>query len=454
MMPPDPNTTLERCQYGWEFQFKDIPYPTVVTDRGWVCEYAGNVPTAQTIFFVGSLLGTLFFGWLADRFGRVPALVGSNLIACIGGVATVFTNGFWDFAFCRFLVGLSLDSGFMIMYIMVLEYVGIRHRTWVANGSLAIYFGVSSMLMPWVAIAIGDWQKFALLTSLPMLITLGVPFVIPESTRWLASKDKGDKAVKIFKRIAKVNGNKVPGHVMNNFLQSLRQPKTSDESIAALFNSRELLKTMIAAIVAYMSATMVFDGLVRLSEHLGLDFFLIFTLSSATEIPALLTLAFVLDRWGRRVLACGPIVLAGILNVAAAFLAKGVLQVVLTLVARFFVNMSLSALVQWVTEILPTPVRATGSSILHVSGFFGGMFSPFVVYAGLYWTPFPLLLFGILAFIACAMSLLLPETMGLPLPQTITEGERLIQEKSLFRRNPDPTTAVYNEESTNEKIVL
>lgn len=32
MIPPDPNTTLERCPYGWEFQLNDIPYPTVVTD--------------------------------------------------------------------------------------------------------------------------------------------------------------------------------------------------------------------------------------------------------------------------------------------------------------------------------------------------------------------------------------------------------------------------------------
>lgn len=59
----------------------------------------------------------------------------------------------------------------------------------------------------------------------------------------------------------------------------------------------------------------------------------------------------------------------------------GIFQVVLTLISRFFVNMSLSTLIQWVTEILPTPVRASGSSILHVCGFFGGMFSPFVVYA-------------------------------------------------------------------------
>lgn len=146
--------------------------------------------------------------------------------------------------------------------------------------------------------------------------------------------------------------------------QSLRESKTSAESITVLFTSRELLKLMTAATIAYTLSAMIFDGLVRLSEHLGLDFFLIFTLSSATEIPALLSLAVTLDRyefcmvrwlmhsfqhfsykinfgyavligqtsikifylvfrWGRRALTCGPIMIVGILNILAAFLPQG-----------------------------------------------------------------------------------------------------------------------------------
>lgn len=43
---------------------------------------------------------------------------GTNLVAGIGGIATIFTSGLVDFIVCRFLVGMAFDNCFMIMYIL------------------------------------------------------------------------------------------------------------------------------------------------------------------------------------------------------------------------------------------------------------------------------------------------------------------------------------------------
>lgn len=43
-----------------------------------MCEYSGYAPTAQAVFFAGSFVGGLLLGWMADRFGRVPALIGKS----------------------------------------------------------------------------------------------------------------------------------------------------------------------------------------------------------------------------------------------------------------------------------------------------------------------------------------------------------------------------------------
>lgn len=43
---------------------------------------------------------------------------GANLVGGIGGVATIFTSGVWDFIFCRFLVGMAYDNCFMMVYIL------------------------------------------------------------------------------------------------------------------------------------------------------------------------------------------------------------------------------------------------------------------------------------------------------------------------------------------------
>jgi len=85
---------------------------------GWVCENSALPTTAQSVFFVGAIFGGLIFGWIADRYGRIPALVGANVTGFLAGVATVLAGSFWEFALCRFFVGFAFDNCFTMMYIL------------------------------------------------------------------------------------------------------------------------------------------------------------------------------------------------------------------------------------------------------------------------------------------------------------------------------------------------
>jgi MFS family permease len=91
---------------------------TVYFQLGWVCDKAALPTIAQAVFFGGAILGGLIFGWMADRYGRIPALVWTNLIGFTAGIATAFVSTFWAFCLCRFLVGLAFDNCFTMMYIL------------------------------------------------------------------------------------------------------------------------------------------------------------------------------------------------------------------------------------------------------------------------------------------------------------------------------------------------
>ena len=84
----------------------------------WVCDNAALPSIAQAIFFGGAIAGGFVFGWIADRWGRVPALVGTNLVGFAAGVATATSTSFWLFCVYRFLVGLAFDNCFTMMYIL------------------------------------------------------------------------------------------------------------------------------------------------------------------------------------------------------------------------------------------------------------------------------------------------------------------------------------------------
>ncbi|CAG9782690.1 unnamed protein product [Diatraea saccharalis] len=432
MSPPSNNDTRP-CEHGWEFLYDDIPYTTVVSEREWVCDRAGNAPLAQSVFFLGSLVGCAFFGWTGDKFGRLPTLICANVIGGLGGLLTVFTEGMWDFTVARFLVGLANDSCVVMIILIVLEYVGSSHRTWVLNMSIAVFGGGGSLLLVALALWLRNWRTLVLLTSLPMLAVLLAPLLIPESARWLASKGKVDKAVKVLRKFERVNKKKITEESLNQFIMSSKSTTSGPESFKDLSKSRLLRNNLLILILVGMISNLGLDAVLRMSENIGTNFFLTFSLSSAAEIPALVLVVLTLDRVGRRSLIVVTMLISGILSFLCGFSESGVLQLVLAVLMRLAVNMAISAHLQLTSETIPTGMRASGNAFVHVSVYIAISTSPFIVFSGRLWAPLPMVTVGALCVAASALALLLPETKGRAMPQTIRDAELLIVHGSLWK---------------------
>lgn len=67
---------------------------------------------------------------------------------------------------------------------IVLEYVGPKWRTFVANMCTAIYFGIGALVMPWIAYLVNDWKILTIVLSVPLLAAVATPWVVPESARY------------------------------------------------------------------------------------------------------------------------------------------------------------------------------------------------------------------------------------------------------------------------------
>lgn len=424
----DPSWPTQPCRHGWEYNFTDVPYATAATDFEWVCENAYLSTLSQSIFFVGAIVGGLLFGWIADRYGRIPALAGCNVMGFVAGVATAFAANFWQFAFCRFLVGFAFDNCFTMMYILVLEYVGPKWRTFVANMSIALFFTTASCALPWIAYYLADWKLFAIITSAPLVLAIFTPLLVPESARWLVSQGKVDKAIGILKKFEKINNKTIDNKVYQDFSDSCirlqeEEAANSNYSVLDLFRTPRLRNITILLIVIWMAISLVFDGHVRNVGSLGLDLFFTFTVAAATELPADTFLTLTLDRWGRRWLACGTMVASGVFSLLATTVPVGAYSATLAILGRFSVNISYNIGLQYAAELLPTVVRAQGVAFIHIMGYVASIVAPFVVYLSNISTSMPLIVLGILGIIGGLLSLLLPETLGHDLPQTLADGE-------------------------------
>ncbi|CAK9830055.1 Organic cation transporter protein [Anthophora retusa] len=434
---PDLSWPTKACQHGWEFNYSTVPYVTVATELEWVCQY-GALPTiAQSVFFVGAIFGGLIFGWIADQYGRIPALIGANFMGFFAGVATAFTNTFWQFTLCRFFVGFAFDNCFTMMYILVLEYVGPKWRTFVANMSIAMFFTFAACILPWIAYFLADWRMTCIVTSVPLVLAVATPWLIPESARWLVSQGQVDKAIEILSKFERINGTKVPDDIYKRFRETCARICKEEEadktySVLDLFRTPRLRNITILFIITWMAISLVFDGHVRNVDNLGLDVFVTFTIAAATELPADTFLTVVLDRWGRRWLACGSLVISGIFSIWASVVSNNIYAATLAILGRFWINISYNIGLQYAAEVLPTVVRAQGVALIHIMGYVASILSPFVVYLDVISSILPLLVLGILGIMSGVLTLFLPETLDKDLPQTLQDGENFGKDQKMW----------------------
>ena len=105
------------CDHGWEYDLDNF-HSSITSDNDWVCDRAWIPPLSQTLFFVGNIPGTLFFGWFSDHYGRVPAIFFSNGICLVTGVLIPLFPSMVPFLILRFTQGLSYSASFFIVYIL------------------------------------------------------------------------------------------------------------------------------------------------------------------------------------------------------------------------------------------------------------------------------------------------------------------------------------------------
>lgn len=340
----------------------------------------------------------------------------------------------------------------------MLEYVGPKWRTFVANMSIAIFFTFAACVLPWIALWLRSWQWLTIVTSIPLALAIFAPWLVPESARWLVSQGQTTKAIEILHKFEKINKKKLDAEIFTEFRRTCDQmakeeQANSNYSIFDLFKTPRLRNITILFIIIWMAISITFDGHVRNVGALGLDVFVTFTIAAATEMPADVLLTFTLDRFGRRWYAFVSMVLSGVFSLLATLFPVGFYSALMAICGRFWVNISYNIGLQYVAEVLPTVVRAQGVTFVHIMGYVASIAAPFIVYLGNISPTLPLLILGVTGIFGGVLSLFLPETMDQDLPQSLLDGEEFGRDQSFFdfpccsRKNDDE-----NEESRIERF--
>jgi MFS transporter, putative metabolite:H+ symporter len=190
---------------GWFFDGFDalaIAYVLPVLRPLWHLSF-GQVGLLIGMGYAGQLIGSIFFGWLAEQIGRVPCFRYTLILYTVMSVVCAFAWSYESLLWMRAIQGLGLGGEIPILASYIGEFAKSSHRGRYGLG-FQLWFSISFVFVAavsyWVVPHLG-WQAMFVIGAIPALIILPIRSLMPESPRWLANKGRFDEANRVLSAI-------------------------------------------------------------------------------------------------------------------------------------------------------------------------------------------------------------------------------------------------------------
>jgi MFS transporter, SP family, sugar:H+ symporter len=170
---------------------------------------------AVSLALLGSAVGAFGAGQIADRYGRVKAMVVAAGLFAISALGSGFAFSIWDFIFWRLLGGVAVGVASVIApaYIAECSPANMRGRLGSLQ-QLAIVLGIFIALLSdyFIAVSAGSaelpflfgvaaWRWMFLTAAFPAVLYGMAALTIPESPRYLVAQGREQEASTVLAKI-------------------------------------------------------------------------------------------------------------------------------------------------------------------------------------------------------------------------------------------------------------
>jgi len=356
------------------------------------------------VFLVGGTVGGLFFGSLADRWGRRPTLVATILFYSIFSGLTGFATELWHVVVLRFLVAIGIGGEWAVAAALVSEVFPARARAHASS-----IFHATSTFGTWLAALTGmwvaaEWRHAYFIGVLPALLIVVVRAKVRESDAW-SRRPAGDG-----------------GPPQGSFTELLGVSPWRGRAVFGLLLATVGLATFWGVTIAgqgLAEARMVRDGVPK-GEAVERAKFAYGIVQAAGGGLGLLAFGPISARIGRKRTFVLFQLASLVVVPATCFLPSNYGQLLVLLPLYGFVTLAIHAgFAVYFPELFPTRLRATGASFCFNGGrllsagmmYVSGEIKAVLDLRMAIWLMSFLFLFGV------AFVLMLPETKGRPLPE-------------------------------------
>ncbi|KAH6695536.1 general substrate transporter [Plectosphaerella plurivora] len=355
-------------------------------------DFFGNPRGAQlglmgAIMSLGSICSTPIAPWVADKYGRRWGITVGSIIMIIGAIIQCESVNFAMFVVSRFILGFGLSFATTAAPSLVSELSHPKDRVTVTAICNTCWF-VGSIAAAWITYgtrripSTWSWRIPSLLQMLPSILQLATIWFLPESPRWLVSKDRGDEAMAALSRyhgegeateLVKFEYEEICNAIDN---EKMAGTTTWKSMISTKGNRYRVFLVLCMGFMSQWSGNgLVSYYLSRILDSVGVTNkdtqALINGIINIWNFGLALTTAFFVERIGRRPLfrvsTLGMLTIFTAWTIASAQFAlheaksAGIAVIALIFVFQFFYCIAFSPLpVAYSVEVLPFSIRAKG----------------------------------------------------------------------------------------------
>ncbi|XP_034033439.1 solute carrier family 22 member 6 [Thalassophryne amazonica] len=418
----------QECMDGWTYDRSEF-HSTTVSEWDLVCSLRPLKQMIQTIYMGGVLAGAIIFGWLSDRFGRRTVLIWSYLLLAVLGCSSALSPNYTGYCVFRFLSGMAVSGIILNGVSLKVEWIPTKSRT-VVGTLTSFFFTFGQMILAGIAYWLRDWRKLQVLTCVPHFLFFAYSWWYAESARWLVLKRRYNDALKNLHRVARINGKpevteKLTLEVLYSQMRKEMESTRLSSTAFDLLRTRGMRRISICLMAVWFSTSFAYYGLAMDLQKFGVSIYLMQLIFGAVDIPAKVFALWTLSYLGRRVSQTICLFLSGLVIFANIFVPAD-LQMVRTTLAclgKGFTSASFTTVYLYTGELYPTVIRQTGMGFVSTMARVGSMAAPAVLMLDEVLPVLPSVVYGGSAVLAACFASFLPETMNVPLPETIEEVE-------------------------------
>uniref|UniRef100_A0A8D1P4M7 Major facilitator superfamily (MFS) profile domain-containing protein n=1 Tax=Sus scrofa TaxID=9823 RepID=A0A8D1P4M7_PIG len=416
----------EDCLDGWEFS-QDVYLSTIVTEWSLVCEDDWKTPLTTSLFFIGVLVGSFVSGQLSDRFGRKSILFATMAIQTGFSFLQIFSINWEMFTVLFVIVGMGQISNYVVAFILGTEILGKSVRIIFSTLGVCTFFAVGYMLLPLFAYFIRDWRMLLLALTVPGVLCVPLWCLETFASMWVGLC----AGVSFSTHTVLFSANLVPVRLSPLLpllpvveLNPLKQQKVF---ILDLFKTRNIAIITIMFLLLWMLTSVGYFALSLNTPNLHGDAYLNCFFSALVEVPAYVTAWLLLRTLPRRYVIAGVLLLGGgvLLLIQLVPADYNFLSIGLAMIGKFGITSAFSMLYVFTAELYPTLVRNMAVGLTSMASRIGSIVAPYFVYLGAYNRVLPYILMGSLTVLIGIITLFLPESFGMTLPETLGQMQKV-----------------------------